>query len=273
MNHINTHTISQQDIFTLEPAADIERYAALLYNSFLESMPCESFRVVVEPGICQQSIDAENDEIKQRMSEIIFATEIPVSINVAVNRVAEWDGNTQGVAELRDAIEHAREVARELADDGRLLEVMTDLTSDVSYLCHDLLTKRSDYPVWAIDHIGDALVGELADTIVDADKLLADMLADELALTSDFDPGVLRQVIEGIEDNNKINGGGWRDWSYDPTEAFNIYADGECDEQSLLIVERAINSQGDSLKWDLPLVERVVYGQNFSGSFWDRSEA
>lgn len=37
------------------------------------------------------------------------------------------------------------------------------------------------------------------------------------------------------------------------------------------IIERAIASNGSSLALDLPAVERAVWGQNFSGSFWDRA--
>lgn len=83
---------------------------------------------------------------------------------------------------------------------------------------------------------------------------------------SNIDSSALREAVEAVEENNRINGGRWSDWdgAYQVCETYGIAlgADGQA------VLERAITSDGESLRIDLPAVELAVWGQNFSGSWW-----
>ena len=86
--------------------------------------------------------------------------------------------------------------------------------------------------------------------------------------TAELNDKALRQAIEGVEDNNRINDASWSDWE-DAQHAAETYGVELC-EEGVQIIERAIASNGESLKIDLPAAELAVWGQNFAGSFWDR---
>ena len=86
---------------------------------------------------------------------------------------------------------------------------------------------------------------------------------------SNINETALRSAIEGVEDNNRINGAQWSDWqgADDVGEVYGIdFGTGDTRE----LIQRAIDTNGASLTKDLPVVGRVVWGQNFQGSFWDR---
>lgn len=89
-----------------------------------------------------------------------------------------------------------------------------------------------------------------------------------ITITQELNAEVLRQAIEGVEDNNRINDGRWSDWenSQHVAETYGVELCGE----GAQIIDRAITSNGASLAEDLPAVELAVWGQNFAGSFWSR---
>lgn len=89
-------------------------------------------------------------------------------------------------------------------------------------------------------------------------------------ITENINDKALRAAIEAVEDNNNINDGSWSDWQ-DAAHIEETYEVEMCDEGKA-VIERAIKSNGKSLVTDLPAVELAVWGQNFSGSFWDRAE-
>lgn len=79
----------------------------------------------------------------------------------------------------------------------------------------------------------------------------------------------LRWLIEAVEDNSKIYDGSWKDWS-DADHIIAVYSydcDCDCDgwecfddesvtaEQAREILNRAIASNGDSLREDLSALE------------------
>lgn len=86
----------------------------------------------------------------------------------------------------------------------------------------------------------------------------------------------LQQLIEAVEDNNSVNAASWSDWN-DAGDIIECYAiagiaDGNATEQeATALLNRAIETNGESLKQDLPAFELKTWGQNFAGSFWDRS--
>ena len=82
----------------------------------------------------------------------------------------------------------------------------------------------------------------------------------------------LRAAIEGVEDNNRINDASWSDWD-DASHICETYGIEGMGDLEHAILNRAIASQGESLNADLPMIERIVWGQNFSGSWWNRAEA
>ena len=90
-----------------------------------------------------------------------------------------------------------------------------------------------------------------------------------MAISENIDDKALRQAIEAVEENNHINNGTWLGWD-DAAHVAETYGI-ELDEQGEKIINRAIASNGESLTVDLPAVERAVWGQNFFGSFWNRT--
>ena len=87
-----------------------------------------------------------------------------------------------------------------------------------------------------------------------------------MAISENIDDKALRQAIEAVEENNRINDGMWTGWD-DAAHVAETYGI-ELDEQGEKIINRAIASNGESLAVDLPAVELAVWGQNFFGSFW-----
>ena len=87
-------------------------------------------------------------------------------------------------------------------------------------------------------------------------------------ITAELSAESLRQAIEGVEDNNRINSGSWSDWE-DAQHVADTYGVQLCGEGAQ-VIERAIASNGAYLAEDLPAVELAVWGQNFAGSFWSR---
>ena len=90
-----------------------------------------------------------------------------------------------------------------------------------------------------------------------------------MTISENIDDKALRQAIEAVEENNQINDGMWIGWD-DAAHVAETYGI-ELDEQGAKIINRAIESNGESLTVDLPAVERAVWGQNFFGSFWNRT--
>lgn len=90
-----------------------------------------------------------------------------------------------------------------------------------------------------------------------------------MTISENIDDKALRQAIEAVEENNRINEGMWLEWD-DAAHVAETYGI-DLDEHGAKIVNRAIASNGESLAVDLPVVERAVCGQNFFGSFWNRT--
>lgn len=87
----------------------------------------------------------------------------------------------------------------------------------------------------------------------------------------DIDDDSLRAAVEAVEENNAFNDSRWSVWD-DASHICHTY-NLELGAFERAVLDRAIASDGESLKTDLPLVERVVWGQNFSGSWWNRARA
>ena len=91
----------------------------------------------------------------------------------------------------------------------------------------------------------------------------------KVAIKANINYAALREAIEAVEENNQINDGMWIGWD-DAAHVAETYSI-ELDEQGAEIINRAIASNGESLAVDLPAVELAVRGQNFFGSFWNRT--
>jgi hypothetical protein len=82
-----------------------------------------------------------------------------------------------------------------------------------------------------------------------------------------------RGLIEGVEENNRINDGRWVEWK-ELAHVEGAYGDlGDEDvsrEEAEGIIGRAIASDGATLANDLRVIELRVWGQNFAGSWWNR---
>ena len=87
---------------------------------------------------------------------------------------------------------------------------------------------------------------------------------------SRVDAKALQDAIIGVEDNNRVNGASWSDWD-DSSHICEVYGVELVGDLEHAILNRAIESRGESLKADLPMVERLVWGQNFTGSWWNRA--
>jgi hypothetical protein len=82
-----------------------------------------------------------------------------------------------------------------------------------------------------------------------------------------------KQLVDAIEENNRINDGKWADWSgfLAVLEVYGEYSDSEISrEDAQHIIESAIASDGEALANDLRALEMKVMGQNFAGGWWDR---
>ena len=66
--------------------------------------------------------------------------------------------------------------------------------------------------------------------------------------TAELNDKALRQAIEGVEDNNRINDGRWSDWE-DAQHVAETYGVELCGEGAK-VIERAIASNGESLVED-----------------------
>lgn len=87
----------------------------------------------------------------------------------------------------------------------------------------------------------------------------------QLTFTADINVEALRTAVEGVEDNNRINGGRWSDW--DSAAAVADLYDAPLCPQGQAVIVRAIESDGESLGEDLAAVEVAVHGCTFIGSF------
>jgi len=103
----------------------------------------------------------------------------------------------------------------------------------------------------------------------DSDRAIG--IVDQYAHRRVDDEG-LRAAIEGVEDNIRTNAASWSDWD-DASHICEVYGIEDLGDLERAILDRAIESRGESLNTDLPMVERLVWGQNFAGSWWNRAEA
>src|SRR5690554_3235364 len=109
------------------------------------------------------------------------------------------------------------------------------------------------------------------------DQLALELLAEsqteieDMEITQNIDSDALRSAIEAAEENSRINDAAWSDWT-DAQHILDTYGISADCAEARAVLDRAIRSNGASLAKDLPAVELAVWGKNFSGSFWDRSE-
>lgn len=82
----------------------------------------------------------------------------------------------------------------------------------------------------------------------------------------------LRDAVEAVEENNRINSGSWNDWE-NGEEILDTYelvdwSSGSYDREIVAILNRAIVTNGLSLYSDCEAAEIAEYGQAFSGSWY-----
>ena len=94
-------------------------------------------------------------------------------------------------------------------------------------------------------------------------------LAEEEENLENINEKLLKACINGVEDNNRCNDAAWSDWQ-DEFDVIDCYGKGDFCDDVRFVIQRAIESNGESLKEDLPMIERQLKGQNFAGSFYDR---
>lgn len=93
-----------------------------------------------------------------------------------------------------------------------------------------------------------------------------------LIVEETFNDGLLRQAVEGVEDNIWINAlDNIEGWGWDSVrDIMELYCDGAEDVDVEEVLSRAIDSRGATIPDDLRAVQLAVQGQNFSGSWWNR---
>lgn len=94
-------------------------------------------------------------------------------------------------------------------------------------------------------------------------------LVEEEENLEKIDEKLLKTCVRAVDENNRVNGAEWCDW-LDGEEIIDMYAPDDWCFGVQFVLDRAIESNGESLKEDLPMIERQIKGQNFSGSFFDR---
>lgn len=84
-----------------------------------------------------------------------------------------------------------------------------------------------------------------------------------------IDDDLLYHCVTAVECNNAQIRGAWTDWN-DAFDILEVYGDGKDDKWVRLILDRAIESDGDTLAQDLGRVCDVVWGEDYPSSFWRR---
>lgn len=178
------YTIDAQEVRCHTPYANLEQFKADLLQAIQTDYPAIPVRVTLSEGPVPDSqqlqvhidnVEADYDwmqEAEEGIRLIVAGIEVSESVENAVEAVREWNGNVQRVEELRDLINAAKALEEEQECKGALDRVMTSLNSASEYEAHAALTHHRDYPVWAVDSYADALVGESADQIEDADDIV-----------------------------------------------------------------------------------------------------
>ena len=92
---------------------------------------------------------------------------------------------------------------------------------------------------------------------------------DEEENLENIDEELLKTCVRAVDENNRVNGAEWRDW-LDGQDIIQMYAPLAWCDEVCWVLDRAVKTNGESLKEDLPMIERQVKGQNFAGSFYDR---
>ena len=95
------------------------------------------------------------------------------------------------------------------------------------------------------------------------------LVIEEEENLENIDVSLLKTCVRAVDENNRVNGAHWSDWC-DGLHVVEAYGEGDECEDVLWVLDRAVETNGSSLKEDLPMIERKVKGQNFSGSFYDR---
>lgn len=94
-------------------------------------------------------------------------------------------------------------------------------------------------------------------------------LVEEEENLESIDVSLLKRCVRAVDENNRANGAEWCDW-LSGQDIVRMYAPYEWCDEVCWVLDRAVESNGESLKEDLPMIERQIKGQNFSGSFFDR---
>lgn len=118
---------------------------------------------------------------------------------------------------------------------------------------------------WLVEHTTE----EEASEIASEEESRRTETAEDVQMVGGTDAAEIKEAVEAVEDNNRSNGAQWSDWgdAGDVEDAYNL----SFNDSDRKVIERAISTNGESLKSDLPAIERLEHGQNFAGSFWDRS--
>ena len=170
------------------------------------------------------------------------------------NGVVFWAGAAESPAEAIRA--HYLDVGTPDHSSEDLLKMSEDEILDIA---GDLESIEIEEPIYQmIEH----LPGDSARAIGIVDQYEHGRVDDE----------ALRAAIERIEDNIRANAASWSDWD-DASHICEVYDIEGLGDLECAILNRAIESRGKSLNTDLPMVERLVWGQNFAGSWWDHAEA
>ena len=172
---------------------------------------------------------------------------------IMANGIVFWSGAAESPAEAIRA--HYLDVGTPDHSSEELLKMSEDEILDIA---DDLESIEIEEPIYQMierlpgdDDRAVGIVYQYEHRRVDAKALLA--------------------AVEGVEGNNRINGGSWADWD-DASHICETYGIEGLGDLEHAILNRAIESRGESLRVDLPMVERLVWGQNFAGSWWDRAE-
>ena len=172
---------------------------------------------------------------------------------IIANGIVFWSGAAESPAEAIRA--HYLDVGTPDHSSEELLKMSEDEILDIA---DDLESVEIEEPIYQmIEH----LPGDSARAIGIVYQYEEGRVNDE----------GLRAAIEGVEDNNRINDASWSDWD-DASHICETYGIEGLGDLEHAILNRAIESRGESLRVDLPMVERLVWGQNFAGSWWDRAE-
>lgn len=218
-------------------------------------------------------------------------------VESTIQAVEAWHGNIDTVFDLVALIGQMKSLASSNYYRYLTETVLTGLNSADGFRSYFLLEHASpEFPVWAIDHKGDALVGQQADHIICFEGLAnqlslyintttgqvqpwfaweslraAGRYVPRIGLTqvvrigeiwaSSVDDDSLRAALAGAEDHLRQYGGSWAQAWSDPHEIAHAFSEGQLCRVSQEVLAYAIESNGASLQEHLPKIAWLVHRQ------------